>query len=255
MDSRPPHADAAPDDYGAAPLTARCGRPVTFLSTTDSTNRVAREAARAWPGPPTPGPLVVADHQSAGRGRLGRTWSAPAGQDVLFSVALRPPIPAAEAPRAVLIWAAAFAHALGVFVKWPNDLVDSGGHKLGGLLAELDLTPTGDIAHIVLGVGINTNTTDFPGLPSATSLARLRGAPVSRAATLAALLAALDAAPLTGPDPLAPWRARSFTLGRRVRVNGREGLATGLRADGALLVDGQPVLTGDVELLAPEPAP
>lgn len=256
----PPGPVLAPGDLGAAmgPLTLawRCRRPVTFLAETDSTNRVARAAAAAWPGPPTPGPLVVADHQTAGRGRLGRTWAAPPGQDLLFSLVLRPAIPAAEAPRAVLVWAAAMAEALGVFVKWPNDLVDAAGHKLGGVLAELELAPgpTPTIAHIVLGVGVNVNTTDFPGLPGATSLARLRGARVDRASTLAALVAAIEAAPLTAADPLAPWRARSFTLGRRVRVNGREGLATGLRDDGALLVDGAPVLTGDVELLAPEPA-
>lgn len=219
------------------------GRPVLYLEQTDSTNRVARELARE-------GGLgvVVADHQTAGRGRLGRSWVADAGENLLFSVVLRPGLLAAEAPRAVLVWAAAIAEALGVWVKWPNDLVDAADRKLGGMLAELD--HEGDrVRSVVLGVGINVNQTIFADLPEATSLALLRGGPQDRVETLRAALEAILLADPGDPGALDRWRARSRTLGRRVRVAEREGVATGVREDGALLVDGVPVLAGDVSLI------
>lgn len=218
------------------------GRPVVYLERTDSTNRVARELARE-----DGAGLVIADHQSAGRGRLGRAWSAEAGQNLLFSAILRPDLPAMHAPRAVMIWAAAMADALGVWVKWPNDLVDGQDLKLGGLLAELE-TEGDRVRHVILGVGINVNQLDFPELPQATSLARIRGEAQDRVAVLRSVAAALYGADLS-EDGLALWRARSRTLGRRVRVGEIEGLATGIRADGALLIDGRPVLAGDVSLI------
>ena len=218
------------------------GRPVLYLEQTDSTNRVARELARE-------GGLgvVVADHQTAGRGRLGRSWASESGQNLLFSAILRPKLPATAAPRAVMIWAAAMAEALGVWVKWPNDLVDGSDLKLGGLLAELE-TQGDAVASVVLGVGLNVNQLEFPDLPAATSLARLRGAPQDRVEVLRTLIGAIDRADLSA-EGLELWRSRSRTLGRRVQVGDVLGLATGIRADGALLIDGRPILAGDVSLL------
>lgn len=219
------------------------GLPLLYLATVDSTNRLARELARqGWTG------VVVADHQTAGRGRLGRTWEAEAGCNLLFSLVLRPALPPWQAARAVLVWAAAVAEALDVWVRWPNDLVDDQDRKLGGFLSELD-ADADRLRSIVLGLGLNVNQTDFPGLPEASSLRLLRGAEQPRADLLGRVIGAILAANPAGEDPLEGWRRRSRTLGRQVRVAGVEGLATGIRADGALLVGEVPVLTGDVSLI------
>lgn len=229
--------------FDADTLSRLCGQRVLHLPETDSTNRVARERARQGERL-----VVVADRQTAGRGRLGRSWQSAPGQNLLFSAILPLSCPPARAPRAVLVWAAHLAAALGCRVKWPNDLVDAQHRKLAGLLAELETDPQGRLV-VVLGVGVNVNQTDFPDLPGATSLALLRGETQDRAKILAEMVRALYAADPDAPDGLARWRAVSDTLGRRVRVGEIEGIAQDLREDGALVVDGQPILTGDVHLL------
>ncbi|MCB9779416.1 MAG: biotin--[acetyl-CoA-carboxylase] ligase [Alphaproteobacteria bacterium] len=229
------------------------GRPVLALDRVDSTNRIGRQLARAWldAGGLGPLPVVVADHQTAGRGRQGRSWQAEPGQNLLFTVLLAPDLPLARAPRAVLEWAAAMAEALDLGLKWPNDLVDDHDRKVAGVLAEHEPGARGDrVGVIVLGVGLNVRQRDFPGLPGATSLALLGRPELDRDALLHALVRAVDGVAVGTDGALDRWRTRSRTLGRRVRVAGREGLATGLRDDGALLVDGAPVLAGDVELVA-----
>lgn len=218
------------------------GEPVLYLERTDSTNRVARELARQGGVG-----LVLAEHQTAGRGRMGRVWSSEPGQNLLFSVILRPVIAPAAAPRAVMCWAAAMAAALEVWVKWPNDLVSDQDLKLGGLLAELE-TDGDRVRHVVLGVGLNVNQRAFDGLPGATSLAELRGGDQDRVEALRALVGAIHGADLSERG-LELWRARSRTLGRRVAVGELRGTATGLRGDGALLIDGRPILAGDVSLI------
>ncbi len=224
-----------------ASLDSVAGLPLLYLPTVDSTNRVARELARqGWSG------VVVAEHQTAGRGRLGRSWEAEAGQNLLLSLVLRPSVVPAQAPRCVLLWAAAMAHALDLWVKWPNDLVDDQDRKLGGMLAELELE--GDrVGAVILGVGLNVNQERFPGLPGAGSLAQVCGAPQDRVATLRALVGAVRSTDVGASLDL--WRARSRTLGRRVEVAGVAGVAEDVREDGALLVDGRPVLAGDVSLI------
>lgn len=229
--------------FDADTLSRLCGQRVLYLPETDSTNRVARERARQGERL-----VVVADHQTAGRGRLGRSWQSEPGQNLLFSAILPLTCAPARAPRAVLVWAAHLATTLGCRVKWPNDLVDPQHRKLAGLLAELETDAQGRLV-VVLGVGLNVNQTDFPGLPGATSLAALCGRPQDRAQVFAAMVRALYAAEPDAPDGLDRWRAVSDTLGRRVRVGEIEGTAQELRDDGALIVDGQPILTGDVHLL------
>ena len=145
-------------------------------------------------------------------------------------------------------WAAAIAEVLDVQVKWPNDLVTAAGAKLGGILSELNAEGD-EVRSVVLGVGINVNQQVFPGLPDATSLSVLRGAPIDRAALLGELVNAIEAVDTTTAPSLALWRARSHTLGRRVRVGAITGIASAVREDGALIVDGQPILAGDVELI------
>ena len=124
---------------------------------------------------------------------------------------------------------------LDLRVKWPNDLVTPDGQKVAGILARLDLhteffSGGPRIRHLVLGVGVNVNQTDFPAhLPAASSLARVRGARVDRAALLGRLVQAIEAVDPNAPAPLDRWRARSHTLGRRVRIGAIEGLAESIR--------------------------
>ena len=243
--------------WGPITLSLRTGRPVEHHAQLGSTNARARALAAATPwGAPLP--VVVADHQTEGRGRQGRRWQAEPGAAYLMSVVLRPPVPPHEAPRCVLLWAAALAELLDLRLKWPNDLVTEGGLKVGGLLAELDsaLDDAGRpiVRSVVLGVGINIEQPLDPELPNPGSLRMLGRAPDDRAAMLGAMVRVIDAVDPLAPNGMDRWRARAHTLGRRVRVGELEGLATDIRDDGALLIDGRPVLTGDVELLAGERA-
>jgi BirA family biotin operon repressor/biotin-[acetyl-CoA-carboxylase] ligase len=203
---------------------------VRRLGEVDSTNRVASDLVRA--GAPD-GVVVVADHQTAGRGRRGRTWESRPGTALLVSAVLRPAPPlvtlaagvaAAEACEAVA--------AVAVRLKWPNDLLSDDGHKLGGILTELV-----DGAAVV-GLGVN--------LTWAPEGADCLGPGVERDALLAAWLEALD----RPGDVLARYRERCTTLGTRVRVEGPRGTVEGVAADvddeGRLVVDGQKISVGDV---------
>jgi len=176
------------------------------------------------------GSIVVADHQTAGRGRMERRWDAPPGTALLASFVLE--------PHSLLSLAAgvAAAEACGpeVRLKWPNDLMLR-GRKLGGILVEVG----GGKA--VVGIGINL--TSAPA--GAARLGRPRDELVDR---LRAELSAWVSAP--SGRILARWRELSVTLGRRVRVelpgNAFEGTAQDIAEDGALIVDGQRVGAGDV---------
>src|SRR4051812_16300557 len=140
--------EASPTVFGA----------VHWLSEIDSTNRYVLDEARG--GAPA-GLVVVADHQTAGRGRLGRTWGAPPRASLLMSVLLRPAIPVERRHVLVMTAGLAMAEALeaetGVAagLKWPNDLL-VGGRKLAGILAEA----SGDA--LVIGIGVNLEWTDVP---------------------------------------------------------------------------------------------
>jgi len=242
-----------PAGWGPLTLAWRCGRPVEHHRSCDSTNTRARARARAGEA----GALVVADTQTAGRGRMGRSWQAEPGEALLFSLVLQPQVAVEHVARGALAWGAAMAEVLDLRLKWPNDLVTDEGHKVAGVLAELETRAEAfgspEHPYVVLGVGINLTQARFPPeLPQARSLAQLGRDPAwlhDRAALLGALVAAVEAVDLRAPDLLDRWRARALHMGRRVRVAGREGVVTGLRDDGALLIDGQPVLAGDVELV------
>jgi BirA family biotin operon repressor/biotin-[acetyl-CoA-carboxylase] ligase len=160
--------------------------------------------------------------------------------NLYLSVVLRPPLEPWRAPVLGLGIAASLAEAFDLRVKWPNDLVDEEGRKLGGLLLEME-TRQAAIRYIVLGLGLNVNQTAFPDLPNATSLAVRHG---ERA--LAAVETAALSAVLAGKAELDLWRARSHTLGRHVRVGEVEGIASEIREDGALVVGGVAVTTGEL---------
>jgi BirA family biotin operon repressor/biotin-[acetyl-CoA-carboxylase] ligase len=225
---------------------------VRFLASVGSTNDRVSGEARAGAGE---GLVVVADHQEAGRGRRGRTWTAPPGSSLLASILLRPGLPAARlhlVGAVVSLSAADACRAVAgveVGVKWPNDLV-SGGRKLGGVLVEAELR-AGRAQAVVAGVGLNVW---WPGgLPpalagEAVTLGELAGRAVPRADLLVSLLEALEAryrdlANPAGQDAQAgEYRRRCTTLGQRVRVElageTLTGTAIAIDAHGSLVVDG-----------------
>lgn len=165
-------------------LRGRLGRPYRYLESCPSTQR------ELGAGDP-PGAVVVAGHQTAGRGRLGRVWEDEPGTSLLFSVVLRPPVPPARLPELSVVAAHAVADAIGpaAAVKEPNDVL-LGGRKVAGVLGEASE------GRVVLGIGVNVNQRPgqlAPGtrLP-ATSLLIETGRPVERAELLAAILEALE---------------------------------------------------------------
>lgn len=223
-------------------------RSVEVVSQTGSTNADLADRARA--GEPA-GAVLVTDHQDAGRGRLGRTWTAPPGSAIAMSVLLRPERDPATwtwlpllAGLAVADTLCAIAHVPAV-VKWPNDvLVD--GLKLCGILAER--VETRGEAACVLGLGINVHlTTEELPVPTATSLALLR--PGQRfvrdevITTVMATFALLYHRWEEGRDDelIAEYAARCDTLGRQVKVlqadgSAVQGEAVGVDPTGRLLV-------------------
>jgi BirA family biotin operon repressor/biotin-[acetyl-CoA-carboxylase] ligase len=233
---------------------------VTWIAETGSTNAdlvtAARQGARH-------GTVLVADHQTAGRGRLGRSWVVPPGSALLCSILVR------AAPTSLLhgaVWAvglaaqAAVRDVAGVDVelKWPNDLM-AGERKLAGILAEsVDLD--GDDRSVVVGLGLNVSWNEPPAevAADAVTVEELAGRPVERADLLRALLGEL--APLLRlwtADPAAlhgRYRSHLATIGRRVRVSlpggDVRGDAIDLTDDGALVVqvEGERVIVaaGDV---------
>jgi len=201
------------------------GRPRLHLRTTGSTNDRARELAAA--GAPH-GTLVTTGEQTAGRGRQGRTWSAPAGQALLLSLVLcdPPPLLPLRAGLAVADIAGDAAR-----VKWPNDVLLD-GRKLAGILVEA--RPQDGWA--VLGIGLNA-AVDLAALPAEV---RDRAATLHRPpdAVLRDLLPALERR-LAEPDAatLRALRERDALLGRPIRWDGGEGRGAGIADDGALLVE------------------
>jgi BirA family transcriptional regulator, biotin operon repressor / biotin---[acetyl-CoA-carboxylase] ligase len=216
------------------------GTPRVHLRLTDSTNERAKELAAA--GAPH-GTLVTADEQSSGRGRQGRTWTAPARSAVLMSLVTR-----RLAPTLPLAAAVAICEALPVRceIKWPNDIWLE-RRKLAGILVE----GRPQEGWAVLGIGLNVTTEDFPPelAETATSL-RLAGTEATTESVLADLVASLDEW-LEAPDEavLAAWSERDALRGERVSWAGGEGTAAGIDASGGLIVE---TPTGRVTLGAGE---
>ena len=255
--------------------TARIGRPVHWHRSLASTNDVAHDLAR---GGADDGTLVIADEQTAGKGRVGRRWWAPPGSGLLLSLVLRPPLTAARAQWLTMIAGLACAEAVEATtglrpgLKWPNDLVLR-GRKLGGILTEIE-TSGEQLSFAVLGIGLNVNV-DFRLHAqdqldqTATGLSQVLGRPVERLLLLNELLKGLEqryALVREGKSPHADWSERLVTLGRRVKVSTLSasqpcesidleliGEAVAVDADGGLILrlpDGRTerVLAGDVTL-------
>ncbi len=229
---------------------------VRRFATVRSTNDWLLAAARSGGAS---GMVAVADHQDAGRGRLGRHWEAPPGSSLLVSVLLRPVAPPGElypvTGSVALAAADACAAVAGVTpeVKWPNDLL-VGNRKLAGVLAETDPGAPGGrpgSVAVVAGLGCNVN---WDGPPGATSLRRCAGHDVDREALLAAYLEALGRRAGTLDDPAGrraivdELRSRCVTVGRPVRVS----LGGGASAGGAHELVGTAAAIDDVGRLVVE---
>ena len=201
------------------------GLPRLHLRVTDSTNDRAKALAAGAPH----GLLLTAAEQTAGHGRQGRSWSAPAGEALLMSLVLH------EWPGLLPLAAAvAVAETVGnaARIKWPNDvLVD--GRKVAGILVE----GRPHEGWAVLGIGVNVAVREFPAelRDIAGSLGR---SPRDVEPFLAALLARLEARLIDGPKAIiAAWSERDALAGRTITWNDGEGVAAGIDAEGHLVVD------------------
>jgi BirA family biotin operon repressor/biotin-[acetyl-CoA-carboxylase] ligase len=211
----------------------RFGRPHRHYRSTDSTNTRARELAAA--GAPH-GTIVTAAEQSAGRGRQGRTWTAPMGKALLYSAVLRPleerhtMLPLAV-PLAVAEAAEELQPGIECRVKWPNDILVE-GRKLAGILIEA--RPQDGWAVIGVGLNLSIEQSEFPQelQQSATSLRNASAASAREVLNLR-LAAWVAADPV---DVLDSWRKRDALRGREVAWEGGSGVADGVDDRGYLVV-------------------
>jgi BirA family biotin operon repressor/biotin-[acetyl-CoA-carboxylase] ligase len=204
------------------------GHPRLHLRATDSTNTRARELALA--GAPH-GTLVTAAEQSAGRGRQGRTWSAPRGRSLLMSLVLRDPPTLLPLAAAVAV-----ADVCGpdARIKWPND-VQLGGRKAAGILVEG--RPFEGWAILGIGLNVAVRPQDLPPelRDTATGLGR---EPADVEPALVEVLAALERRLAEDAETiLDAWRARDALLGREITWSGGSGVAAGVDASGQLVVE------------------
>ncbi|MBF0416860.1 MAG: biotin--[acetyl-CoA-carboxylase] ligase [Magnetococcales bacterium] len=239
-----------------------------FHAHLDSTNRYTLDLART--GAPE-GTVVVADAQSQGRGRLGRLWASPPGENLYLSMLLRPAIPVAHAPRLTLVAGLAALDAIretGVTearLKWPNDILVQ-GRKLAGILMEM--AAEGErVRHVVVGVGVNVNgrAEQFPAevAARAITMADILQKRIERGIVLARLLSAWEAWYRLffdeGFEPIRQaWRERALLTGQKGRIESAQGMRQvtllDLDQEGFLLAcdreGGAPfrVLAGDVLL-------
>ncbi len=221
-----------------------------WLEETDSTNDQLKKLARQ--GAPH-GTVLIADRQSGGHGRMGRTFHSPGGVGIYFSILLRPQCAPGELMHLTCATAVASCDAVEASagfrpgIKWTNDLV-SGKRKLGGILTELGFNPQGKLDYAILGIGINCRQQagDFPHeiRDMAGSLSMITGHEIDRAQVAAAMLDALhtmDGQLLTGKENiLNRYRVDCMTLNRDVLlVRGEEkryGHAIDIDSEGALVV-------------------
>jgi BirA family transcriptional regulator, biotin operon repressor / biotin---[acetyl-CoA-carboxylase] ligase len=246
--------------------TKTIGKEILHYTEVASTNTLAMDLAQKGA---VDGTVVIAETQTGGKGRLGRSWTSPLG-NLYVSVVLRPVVPISKAPLITLMGAVAVASGVrrhcGVpaGIKWPNDILLS-GKKVSGLLTEMSAEPD-RIRHVVLGIGVNVNMDSSELQPDvrkmSTTLAAAVGKSVDRTALLRTLLAELDLwyhRFLKGnAEVLTAWKELNVTLGHRVAVSGGgaklEGLARGVDAEGRLILkldDGtlRQVAAGDVTIL------
>jgi BirA family transcriptional regulator, biotin operon repressor / biotin---[acetyl-CoA-carboxylase] ligase len=254
-----------PENTVAGLKTEKIGRTVFCYDIVDSTNEEAKR--QALKGAPS-GSLFLAEQQTCGKGRLGRSWVSPPGTGMWFSVLLRPEVLPRNIAATTLLAGTAVCGAVrevtgcDVKIKWPNDIV-AGTRKISGILTEMNVTK-GCAEFAVVGIGVNVNSTAFPEelRDKATSIFLETGRPVRRIALLQEILRRLELllkenACGLGASFLEQYKADCVSLGRQVGFRHGGVLMTGTAVDispeGELIVrlpDGslQTVLSGEVNI-------
>ncbi|MFD3446084.1 biotin--[acetyl-CoA-carboxylase] ligase [Microbacteriaceae bacterium 4G12] len=227
------------------------GRNIHFEETVDSTQKIA--ARFVYEGAKE-GTVIVAEEQTAGRGRLSRTWYSPKGTGIWMSIILRPEIPIQQAPQLTLLTAVSVAQAiekctgLSVGIKWPNDIL-IGGKKAVGILTELQ-AETDKINAVIIGIGINVNQQKEHFAPDiqniATSLAMETGHPLNRAELMQVIFYQLEK---LYKEYLANgfsvikllWESHAISIGKEITArtitNTLTGIAKGITEDGVLMLE------------------
>lgn len=246
--------------------TSWLGQQMQVFDVIDSTNTRLKQQAEAGA---VHGTVMAADSQSAGRGRLGRSWVTPPGSALAFSVLVRPEISPAKASMLTLAAALAVSEAvdemtgLQTKIKWPNDIVHA-GKKICGILTEMS-ADMDQVHYVVIGIGLNVSVTEFPEEISATatSLKLETGAQLLRSELLARILGHLEKryeqfiADQGISGMRAAYEERLANLQQRVKVldpaGSWEGTCLGIGEDGSLIVTGedgstQRVIAGEVSV-------
>ena len=241
--------------------TSFVGQRVSYYPRLSSTMEVAREEVRQRV---PEGTVVIADEQSAGKGRLNRVWLSPAGS-LSLSIVLYPGM--VYLPSLIMVASLAVVHAIKEVtglcsqIKWPNDILVN-GKKVCGILIESGVRAS-SVDYAIIGIGINVNlkVSDFTDSSAqATSLSDELGRDVSRLELLKRLLVEVENLYLSlpaGESVYREWRDRLVTLGKKVRVSSGEatydGIAESVASDGSLLLRGldgrlSRISAGDVTL-------
>ncbi len=248
--------------------TGFVGRRVIYLDKVDSTNTYAKKLAEE---PFHDGTAVIAEEQSAGRGRLGRHWVSPTGKGIWMSLLLKPEILPADAPKLTIVAAYSVVKALRACcgleagIKWPNDIV-ANGRKLCGILTEMSAEED-EIKYVVIGIGINANLEpgDFgPEISSvATSICIEKGGDIPRKLITASVLNEFEKAYTEFIKDgsiaflLPEYKQSSAVLGKEVRIISKKeettGLALDINEEGQLIVrlrDGsiREIMSGEVSV-------
>jgi BirA family biotin operon repressor/biotin-[acetyl-CoA-carboxylase] ligase len=240
------------------------GKRVFHLETTESTNSYA---ASILADGIHEGTVVMAEEQTAGRGRSGRIWSSEKGKNLTFSIILRPKVPPASIGVISLYAALAVAEAIRditgkpAHCKWPNDvLID--GRKLCGILSETSIEG-GMLTSVIVGIGLNVNQTEFPPAiqPAPTSLRLAAGKSFDRVGVLSSVLDRLekryaDLQSQRFAEIIRAWESMAAMMGSEIRVATHdgvlEGVARGIAEDGGLIVrtngTDRKVLAGDITI-------
>lgn len=245
------NTDILPETISPHISAGKLGKRIICLESVSSTNDYLKTLAAEGA---IEGTVVVANHQTAGRGRMGRSFVSPPGKGIYLSVLLRPEYAPNEIIGLTSMAAVAICEAIEAVssiktgIKWVNDIVAE-EKKICGILTEMSLTgESGQVQYIVIGAGVNVlqSNEDFPDevLRKATSLLMLGSENVSRPLLAAEIVNSLDCIYKSLPEPKEgfweKYRSRSITIGRKVKVlrGGGEidGFAEDIDSDGGLIV-------------------
>lgn len=238
----------APGEIKAGLKTKVIGKDIKYFKETESTNIIAREIAASV----GEGTIVIAESQTAGRGRMGRKWISPEG-GIWISIILKPKIEPVYAPRITLLAGVSVAKTMQGFglpakIKWPNDILIN-GKKVCGILTEIG-AEVDIIDYLVVGIGIDANvdTGTFPEefRDNSTSLEKEMGHKINRVEFVQKLLEEFEALYTKFqkdgfPQILEEWRNMSATIGQWVKITVQArtiyGEATGVDNEGALILE------------------